>query len=784
MMAEVRPWQSPLALSQAPETELILGELRALRDQVPVDPGVCVAIVDGPVDLSHPCFRGARLRRIDTLVDDLAGTGAMSEHGTHVASVVFGQPFSGTLGLAPGCQGLVAPVFRDSGGHLSQLDLARAIERAVSEGANVVNVSGGQLVEHGQPDPLLARAVDLCEKSGVVVVAATGNDSCDCVHVPAALPTVLAVGALARNGTPVSSSNFGGAYTSHGVLAPGEQIPGAVPGGAIALKTGSSFATPIVSALAALLLCEQRRLTGAVDIAAVRRAILASAHPCRGGGNDLVRCLAGILNVRGAHALITEGGKVTENDAMLSPYVAGPGGATARPLAGVVASGAPSADSGPPTPPPIDPGPPPSMTAPAAAMAAPAPEAPVMPTAATPATAMPTPAMSTAAPMPAWAVQAWPTPTTATYAVGPSYAPTATPTPGMFTAAPPPAWPGPTTATAAVGPSSAPAGGQPCTCGTRGQPESVQHALTPSGDAPQAPAVVTVPAKTLVYAIGNIGFDFGTEARRDTFRQLMPNATRLDLSPPESSPPNPYDTTQLFEYLNANHSESTKLIWTFLLDAQPVYGIEAELPYADAVYSKLRLALKNQPQPADDPDFVSRVSLPGVLTTRTVRLFSGQVIPVVTAQARGLFLWNEATLVDAAVAAVNPTSIGADPDTVALKVRQMLDKVYYQLRNLGTSSPDRAINFMATNAFQFTQAIAQGILSASLVDGDVTSLYSLDSISAVKSPFCRIDSDCWDVQITFFNPENDQTANVVLQTTVDVSDEFPVQLAPTHQYLV
>jgi cyanobactin maturation PatA/PatG family protease len=299
-------WQSPLELSQAAETESILGDLRALRDQVPVDPNVCVAIVDGPVDLDHPCFRGARLRRVDTLVDDEAGSGPMSEHGTHVTSVVFGQPFSGTLGLAPGCQGLVLPVFRDIGGRLSQLDLARSIERAVGEGANVVNVSGGQLVEHGQPDPLLARAVNLCEQSGVLVVAATGNDGCDCVHVPAALPTVLAVGALGRNGTPVSSSNFGDAYSSNGVLAPGEQIPGAVPGGAIALKTGSSFATPIVSALAALLLSEQRRLTGAVDIAAVRQAILASAHSCPDSGNELLRCLGGILNVPGAHALITK----------------------------------------------------------------------------------------------------------------------------------------------------------------------------------------------------------------------------------------------------------------------------------------------------------------------------------------------------------------------------------------------------------------------------------------------------------------------------------------------
>ena len=29
------------------------------------DPEVCVAILDGPVDISHPCFQGANLARLD-----------------------------------------------------------------------------------------------------------------------------------------------------------------------------------------------------------------------------------------------------------------------------------------------------------------------------------------------------------------------------------------------------------------------------------------------------------------------------------------------------------------------------------------------------------------------------------------------------------------------------------------------------------------------------------------------------------------------------------------------
>ena len=218
------------------------------------EPEVCVAVLDGPVDLSHPCFDGANIRRLDTLVQDPAGKGPMSVHGTHIASLIFGQPDSPVVGIAPQCRGLIAPVFRDSGErHLSQLDLARAIEQAVQEGAHVINISGGQQSPEGQAEGILQRALQLCEDSNVLVVAAVGNDGCPCLHVPAAVPSVLSVGALGTDGKPLEISNWGEAYQSNGILAPGENITGAAPGGGAVSLTGSSFATPIVSGVAALL---------------------------------------------------------------------------------------------------------------------------------------------------------------------------------------------------------------------------------------------------------------------------------------------------------------------------------------------------------------------------------------------------------------------------------------------------------------------------------------------------------------------------------------------------
>jgi subtilisin family serine protease len=188
----------------------LLPELAGLWAASLGDPEIRVAVLDGPVDLSHPCFEGAKLQRLPTLVSETAGPGAMSSHGTHVTSVIFGQSQGPIVGVAPHCQGLILPVFRDyQEGSLSQLDLVRAIEQAVQEGAHIINISGGQRSPKGQADEVLARAIRLCEQSNVLVVAAAGNDGCECLHVPAALPGVLAVGAMGENGQPLELSNWG-----------------------------------------------------------------------------------------------------------------------------------------------------------------------------------------------------------------------------------------------------------------------------------------------------------------------------------------------------------------------------------------------------------------------------------------------------------------------------------------------------------------------------------------------------------------------------------------------
>ena len=68
------------------------------------------------------------------------------------------------------------------------------------------------------------------------------------------------------------------------------------------------------------------------------------------------------------------------------------------------------------------------------------------------------------------------------------------------------------------------------------------------------------------------------------------------------------------------------------------------------MYEALRELLEGEIQAETVDEFVERASVPGLLTGRTVKLFSGQVVPVIEPQnRRGLFGWHTNALVSLAL---------------------------------------------------------------------------------------------------------------------------------------
>lgn len=292
-------------------------------------------------------------------------------------------------------------------------------------------------------------------------------------------------------------------------------------------------------------------------------------------------------------------------------------------------------------------------------------------------------------------------------------------------------------------------------------------AMSNSVTASQAPSDLV--DSQLVYALGTLGYDFGSEARRDSFKQLMPPVTVGEVGVPA----NPYDARQMVDYLAARPSEARSLIWTLNIELTPIYAIEPQGAYARDVYDVLQELLAGQIQPESSEEYVERISVPGVLTGRTVKLFSGQVVPVIAPQSpRGMYGWRVNTLVSAALETVTTTTEATSEAAMRRTLASFLNRIYYDLRNLGTTSQDRALNFAATNAFQaastFAEAVATGM--------------ELDSITVEKSPFCRLDSDCWDVKLKFFDPENSRRAKKVFRFTIDVSDLMPVTLGEVRSW--
>lgn len=576
----------------------------------------------------------------------------INTHATHVTSIIVGQEHSPVFGVAPNCR--VINMSQDAQGNydnmLSPLNLARAFELALELGANIIHCAFCRPTQTGEGEEILVQAIKKCQDNNILIVAPAGNNVHQYSCLPAMLPGTLAVGAAKVDGTPCKFSNWGGNNTEEGILAPGEDILGALPCTEKPLRlTGTSMAAPVMTGISALLMSLQLQEGKPIDAEAIRAALLNTAIPCDPKVvEEPEQCLRGFVNIPGAMKVLFGQPSVTisfAGDQVTRTERAG----YAMPTATVA---------------------PASITA---AMTA---------TDASPAVQPATPATSTESSVTA-------------------------PTPA--------------------------------------DTSTVEASIAQSGN---------------VYALGILGYDFGDETRRDTFKQLMPPAEVNGIMVPAD----PYDARQMVEHLDRNPDESRSLIWTLSLDGDTIYALEST---DGEVYEMFMLMLAGQLEPEASDEFVERISVPARRTNRTVELFSGEVVPVVTVpNVRGMYGWKVNALVNVAMTAISRRVDEAQAPLVRQALTNFLNRVYNDLRNVGQTSRDRALNFAATNIFQAALTFAQAIAERR----------QLDTITVEKSPFCRINSDCWDVKLEFYDQENSRRGRKVFRFTLDVVLLMPVTL--------
>lgn len=223
---------------------------------------VIVAIVDSGIDTTHPEFNGRLLPGIhyfgagssDNVVTDLNG------HGTHVAGIAAAAGNNKTGGVGVAWKVRILPVrVLDADGSGYNIDIARGINYAVSQGAKVINLSLGSV----SSSQTIQDAIQNAKNNGVLVITAAGNcgasnykdNGCEYQNqpfYPAAGSASIAVAATTAYDTHATFSNTG-SYVD--IAAPGEYIWSTYPqdNGSYEWESGTSMAAPMVTGAAALI---------------------------------------------------------------------------------------------------------------------------------------------------------------------------------------------------------------------------------------------------------------------------------------------------------------------------------------------------------------------------------------------------------------------------------------------------------------------------------------------------------------------------------------------------
>lgn len=235
-----------------------------------------------------------------------------------------------------------------------------------------------------------------------------------------------------------------------------------------------------------------------------------------------------------------------------------------------------------------------------------------------------------------------------------------------------------------------------------------------------------------VFVIGQIEFDLGSEEQSGVFREMM-----------QKSGHHSYLPSDMANFLNqeGNKHYAKERIWTLCVDGVSLYSIGPSAHSAS--WTLLEMATLLSAQEKND---IKCCVVAGIVTDE-IRLHKGHEVPTIAPVHGGLIGWK--------------TNLDFEQDGF----EDFENRIFYELRNRGLLSAERAMNFTATHANQlklvFEDAFSDGLF--------------LNQISTERSPISRPNSDLWDVIFDFFNPKERMTKpRKLYRFTVDVSNVMPV----------
>lgn len=213
-----------------------------------------IALIDSGINFKKKTFIDSG-RVIDSGVN-LSGTGTENSaqqdagkyHGSNITSILLDNTTDNV--------NIIGYKVTNSSGKASISSVATAIEIAVDNGADVINLSLGA---YGTSE-LLKETIEKATDSGVIIVVAAGNEADDVEnYIPASYEEVFTVGAIDNRGNYAYFSNFG------------EEVDFVAAGYNVELwgnqttecdyDSGTSFSAPYITAVAAMTLSVNPQLT-------------------------------------------------------------------------------------------------------------------------------------------------------------------------------------------------------------------------------------------------------------------------------------------------------------------------------------------------------------------------------------------------------------------------------------------------------------------------------------------------------------------------------------------
>lgn len=220
--------------------------------------GIKIGIIDTGIDYMHEALGGGfgagfKVAGGYDFVNNDSDPNDDNGHGTHVAGIIAGN--SQTIQSVAYNATLYAYKALDANGNGKASKVLAALEQAINDGVDIINLSLGSTA--GNPNDALCQAVNRAVEAGIVVVAAAGNTGeYESITSPGLAKHALTVGAA--DGNSIASFSAKGPVTltydiKPDVVASGVGILSAKNGGGYVTMSGTSMATPCVTAIAAAL---------------------------------------------------------------------------------------------------------------------------------------------------------------------------------------------------------------------------------------------------------------------------------------------------------------------------------------------------------------------------------------------------------------------------------------------------------------------------------------------------------------------------------------------------